>query len=150
MPSFDIITLNTKARRNLRPADLQNLYSQEELYVLLGRSPDPSDIWEGYGELLRLRARNKKPRLRRRWSPIEDKFLLDTYNHLPDSSIALALNIPRTEVSRHRLSLKLNKRPEADHGVFVVWHHRDDFNVDMDEQDLNKIRGDGIHPLLCD
>ncbi len=146
--TFDINSLNTKARRNLKKEDLQNLYSEEELDRLLNRKAKVSDEWYGQLTLLKQAANDATPRQRRRWSPIEDKFLYDTYQHLPDSSIGLALNIPQPEVSRHRIALKLQKRPEADAGSFVVWHNRDNFEEDMEQYQLSKVRGDGIHPLL--
>jgi len=145
---LDLSTLNTKARRNLKAEDLQKLYTEEELDQILDYKPDRSDSWYGQLQLLKQHASKAKPRQRRRWSHIEDKFLYDTYRYLPDSSIALALNIPKREVSRHRIALKLAKTAKADAGDFVVWHYRDDFETDIEKYQLTKARGGGIHPLL--
>ena len=148
MRRLEIEKLNTKARRNLKKEDLQNLYTEEELDILLGRKAKPSDEWYGQLELLKQAAKDASPRQRRRWSPEEDKFLYDTYLYLPDATIGLALNIPQWEVSKHRIALKLEKRPEAEKGVVVVWHHRTDFEKDLQEQQLLKVRGEDVHPLL--
>ena len=140
--------LGTRARRCLKKEELQNLYTEEELYTLLGRTPDVADSWAGQFQLLKRNANSAKPRQRRRWSHVEDKFLYDTYMYLPDSSIALALNIPTSEVHRHRTGLKLAKTPKADKGVFIVWHNRDNFEEDMQKYQLSKSRGSDMHPLL--
>ena len=140
--------LGTRARRALKKDDLQALYTTEELYELLGHTPDPSDTWIGLSTLLKGRARSANPKERRRWSHVEDKFLYDTYMYLPDTSIALALNIPSYEVHRHRVGLKLRKIPEAKKGVFVVWHNRENFEQDMELYGLTKSRGSDMHHLL--
>lgn len=145
---LDIEALNTKARRNLKVENLQCLYTEEELFDLLGNKPKTSDEWYAQLNLLKQSANAATPRQRRRWSHIEDKFLYDTYLYLPDTAIGLALNIPQSEVSRHRIGLKLSKTPEADKGYFVVWHNRENFQEDMDKYHLSKARGAGLHPLL--
>jgi len=137
--------LGTREKRNLSMDDLMLHYTEQELDVLLNRQPKATGEWY---EALKQLADNTTPRQRRRWSPIEDAFLYDTYEHLSDASIALALNIPQPEVSKHRIALKLMKQTSAVENRFVVWHNRDDFDADMEKYQLSKSRGTGLHPLL--
>jgi len=128
--------MNTKARRYLSVEKLKDQYTEDDLIKLLGTSTDYTY------SILKKRSGNTH---RRRWSHIEDKFLLDTYNYITDATIALALNIPIYEVHRHRTALGLRKVVTKDVPP-TVWHNRDNFEQDMQRMYLTKARGDGVHP----
>lgn len=149
---LDISELNTKARRYLKRGELEKLYTEIELSGLLGSSYTGAykDVgYEPLSELIKLTSKSKAKKRHRRWSHIEDKFLLDTYAYVSDVVIALALNIPVSEVTQHRVALKLSKKKKVE-SFYVVWCNRDNFDEDMSKYNLTKLRGDGVHPLLED
>jgi len=134
--------LSLRAKRNLKFGTLQDLYSDEELEELLKKPPTKADTFIPAYVLLRQTA--KRLGKRRRWSYEEDQFLHDTYQYLTDAVIALALNIPETEVLRHRNNLGLKKVVTESH--YVVLHAREGFEEDMKKYQLNKVRG--INPRI--
>jgi len=141
-PRIDLDQLTLRAKRNLKLNTLQDLYTDEELEKLLTHPPERPDTWIPIYQLQRQTA--ERLRYRRRWSYEEDTFLYDTYEYLTDAAIALALNVPETEVLRHRSALGLKKVTHACH--YVVWHARDNFEDDMKKYQLNKARG--INPRI--
>jgi len=82
-----LVDIGTREKRNLKMDDLMLHYTEQELDALLNRKPEATGEWY---EELKVLADNAQPRQRRRWSPIEDTFLYDTYEHLSDAAIGLA------------------------------------------------------------
>jgi len=133
--------MNTKARRNLSKDKLMRFYSEEELRTILRTtSPQKSPPtladhqWE---EIFELRAQQEDQY--HKWTPIEDKFIRDTYMYLTDTTIALALNVPTRAVYARRKTLDLHKRC-PDHHRILIWHARDDFEEDCKQHRLTKAR----------
>jgi hypothetical protein len=134
--------LNTKARRNLKLEDLVKLYSEDEISFLLGDYSYPqSEIPETpYDDQFnRQEEEAARQRLIRKWTPVEDEFLIGTYMYLSDYTIALALNMPINIVRSRRKVLKLFKQQTTNLEV-IIWAKREDFEKDLREQYLTKAR----------
>lgn len=134
--------LNTRSRRSLKLEDLVKLYSEDELRDLLGdKTYPPSEVpTTPYDEQFDKQEEEAKQRcLIRKWSPIEDEFLIGTYMYLSDHTIALALNMPVNIVRSRRKVLKLFKQQNTNLEV-IIWAKRDDFEKDLREQYLTKAR----------
>jgi KaiC/GvpD/RAD55 family RecA-like ATPase len=144
---LNVHDLSKRAKRALKSKDLQDMYTEDELSAILNQyNRDKPSGFEPFYGMLKEVAKQPGPRLRRRWSPIEDTFLYDTYEYITDATIALALNIPEYEVRRHRVALGLEKFKGTTH--YVVWHNRENFDTDMEKYQLNKARS--INPKLID
>lgn len=120
-------------QRNLKLPRVLKWYTKEQLTKLIGRS------WYGlketrFDELYWRKAEEaRKEQQMFRFSEAEDLFIRNNYQYLPDSVIALALNIPVTKILLRRNYLGLKKLQQADDVPFViVWDKRDVYNKDKE------------------
>lgn len=157
-PSNALLDLNTKAQRNLKRSDLLNQYTEEETKELLepyeydykyfyedGTQVSKHDILlcnTRYSERFQEQeeaAAKRVPRQTRKWHPKEDTFLRNTYLYLSDSTIALALNVPKVVVQARRSVLGLSKEVSTSLEV-IIWADRDKFDEDIKKFHLTKAR----------
>lgn len=151
----EILALNTKAQRNLRMKDLKQWYTAEELDKLgfrkypENRTPLLCDVkYAARFAELKEAAANHTPKLRHRWTPLEDKFLESTYMYLSDAVIGLALNLPAYNVEMRRAVKGFTKDINVNLDV-IVWVDRERFEEDILKESLTKARPDILESLLC-
>lgn len=128
-------------QRNLKLPRVAKWYTKEQLDVLLDYK------WYGlketrFDELYwknAEKARRKKQM--HRFTEAEDLFIRNNYQYIPDSVIALALNIPVTKILLRRNYLGLKKLQQADDTPFIiVWDKRDVFEKDLAKDGLTLLR----------
>lgn len=128
-------------QRNLKLPRVLKWYTKEELSELLKRS-NYGFKETRFDELYqKLEAKAKAEKQVFRFSEAEDNFIRNNYQYLPDSVIALALNIPVHKVLNRRNYLGLKKLQQADDTPFViVWDKREMFDKDLAKEGLTLLR----------
>ena len=129
--------------RTLTPTKIIALYSAEQKDKLRVRYDIKYDeamadkkYKANYTQLrIRLKAVGKAPT----WSPQEDSFLISNSKYLSDSTIGLALNRPRGNVTERRKALKLDKKNKELLDV-IIWNKRESFDEDVQKIELTKLR----------
>lgn len=129
------------SQRRLKLPRVIKWYTKEQLEFILNKS------WYGlketrFDELYRTIAKaEKKKGKRHRFTELEDNFIRNNYQYLPDSLIALALNIPVNKVISRRAYLGFNKVQQADDTPFViVWDNRKNYEIDLAKEGLTLLR----------
>lgn len=137
-----------RTQRNLKLPRILKWYTKEQLEFILNKS------WYGlketrFDEIYRtLSSEAKRKAKRHRFTELEDTFIRNNYQYLPDSVIALALNIPVNKVISRRAYLGFTKVQQADDSVFViVWDNRDKFDKDLAKEGLTLLR-EGLRSYL--
>lgn len=130
-----------KQQRNMKLPRVLKWYTKEQLELILNRS------WYGLKETRfddlywRLAEEAKAEGKMHRFTEAEDLFIRNNYQYLPDSIIALALNIPVTKILLRRNYLGLKKLQQADDSPFViVLDKREMYEKDLAKEGLTLLR----------
>ena len=133
--------------RELKLPRLKRWYSEEELDELMqaGRTGPAADRFKPLLEKEAKRQRRKKKHFF--FTELEDAFIRANYMYLPDSVIALALNMPYQKVLQRRLRLGLYKggKPSSNTMV-VVWDNRKEYQKDLEKEGFMLLRNGVQHP----
>lgn len=128
-------------QRNLKLPRVLKWYTKEQLEALLKRSNyglKETRFDALFKKLEKIKAKEKKSF---RFSEAEDAFIRNNYQYLPDSVIALALNIPVAKILNRRNYLGLKKLQQADDIPFViVWDKRSEMDKDLQKEGLTLLR----------
>lgn len=128
-------------QRNMKLPRVAKWYTKEQLDRLLdykwyGLKETRFD--ETYWKLADEERKNDKIH---RFTEAEDLFIRNNYQYIPDSVIALALNIPTTKIMLRRAYLGLKKLQQADDSPFVVvWDKRSAMDKDLAKEGLTLLR----------
>jgi len=128
-------------QRNLKLPRVLKWYTKEQLEELLKRSNYGLKETRFDKLFKNLEAIKAKERKSFRFSEAEDAFIRNNYQYLPDSVIALALNIPVAKVLNRRNYLGLKKLQQVDDTPFViVWDNRSQMDKDLKKEGLTLLR----------
>lgn len=141
----ELMSLPTKAKRNLKAEKLEALYSDVELDTMFKRYADSEkydladERYDSAYSALKDEHAKREPREIMRWTIQEDDFLKCTYMYLTDKVIALALNRPVSSVMSRRQFLGYTKDTKTKLDV-LIWADREKFEEDILKYSLTKVR----------
>lgn len=128
-------------QRNMKLPRVMKWYTKEQLDILLDYE------WYGlketrFDEIYKLNNNIAKANNQRhKFTEDEDLFIKNNYQYIPDSVIALALNIPTRKVLARRHYLGLKKLQPADDTPFIiVWDKRSIYEKDLAKNGLTLLR----------
>lgn len=130
-----------KQQRNMKLARVVKWYTKEQLNELLDYK------WYGlketrFDDLYWKSAQEARANQQmHRFTEDEDLFIRNNYQYIPDSVIALALNVPTTKILLRRAYLGLKKLQQADDTPFIiVWDKRSAMDKDLAKEGLTLLR----------
>lgn len=137
-----ILLAPVQTQRNLKLPRVLKWYTKEQIEILLSREGTNVNRFNRFDEMFRrLQVLAKRKNEMFKFTEAEDAFIRNNYQYIPDSVIALALNITLRRVQLRRRQLGLLKEYKPDDVPFViVWDKRENYERDLTKEGLTLLR----------